>query len=205
MKNLTFLEEINNKNDFLNLLKKDEVRDCIASSLFNQEMVGVSVNSISSYDANQEKFFLKFLHYVDKRMVSQASTSKNMKNKITTILAGSVYIGNFYDKIKHYELAHVLSISAFSLLDRLDDYSLNLEIFTEELFKIYQEKTNDYTFYFSFNELAMKLYEDGLSSEKISSYMKNKSSKEILREVGSYIDEITEKGDFLYDSRGFRL
>lgn len=196
MKNLTFLEEINNKNDYLNLLKKEEVRDCIASSLFNQEMVGISVDSISSYDVNQEKLFLKFLHYVDKRMVSQASSSKNMKNKITTILAGSVYIGNFYDKIKHYELAHVMSISAFSLLDSLDDYSLNLEIFTEELFKIYQEKTKDYMFYFSFNELAMKLHDDGLTNEEIIAYMKDKSSKEILWEVGSYIDEIAEKGGF---------
>ncbi len=196
MKNIAFLEEISDKNSFLSFLKKDEIRECVASSLFNQEMIPVVFDALNGFTDEQEKLFLRFIHYVDKKMISQTISSKNMKNKIMTILSGSIYIGNFYDKIRHYDLAHLMSISNFSFLDSLEEYSLNLMVLDKELFDIYQEKTKDYMYYLSFNELAIKLYDEGYSKEEIIAYISKRTSQEILWEVGDYINEIVEKGGF---------
>lgn len=193
MENNILLDNIIDKNSFLKILQREEFEENITKSFLSSDVFFKAISSIKILDNDQEIMFLSFMHFVDNEMKFGI---KNIKNKITTILVGGIYIGEFYDKIKNYNLKHLMCISNFSVYCSYDDFYENLDVLDEEVFKSFQDKTKDYTYYNDFCELVMKLHEEGIENKEIINYFGKKTRKEILAEVSDYMDEIAEMRKF---------
>lgn len=191
MKNITFLDNVTDKNSFLKILQREEVEEKILNSFLSSNVFFKAISSIKNLDSNQEKIFLHFMHFVDNEM-------KFGKDKMTTILVSSIYIRDFYDRIKNYSLQHLMCISNFSVYCSYDEFKFNMDLLTKEVFKSFQEKTKDYTYYNDFCELVMKLHEEGFENKEIINYFKKKTRKEILAEVSEYMDKIVEIRKFSF-------
>lgn len=194
MKNNKILEKIASVSEFKELLKTDEFSDVLASSMADAEVITKCFLEMDSFDKKQEEYFLRYLHFVDTKLSSKMKFSIN--RKLMTILIGSVYIGDYYDKIKDYDLLHLMSIGIFSIFDSSEMLSENIQIFSEDIFKCYKEKTDDFMYYISFNEVVRELYDSGKSEEEIINYLRSKTSTELLRESANRVESIANEGGF---------
>lgn len=195
MKSNIFFSQITDKNTFLNYIKQDKLSDMIVKSFLPSDTFYNALISIKTLSSDQEKLFISLIHYIDEKI---KTTPQPFQDKIETILVSSIYIKKHYNKIKDYSLITLMSISRFSVFCEVSDYQENLEILTEEIFKIFQEKITDYTYYNDFIELTMKLHEEGLNEQEIINYFKCKTNKEILYEVGKLMDEIVENRALIF-------
>lgn len=195
MKKNCLLADVENILDFLQILKSSEGQNALMESVYSDEVIEVALNGLSHYDSLQEVYFLNYLHYVDNKLTSKMEFTST--RKIMTILAGSIYIGNFYDKIKHYDLLHLMSLSFFSVFEPVREYENNLELFSEKIFESFQEKTKDFMFYPSFSELVRCLHDEGMNEDEITEYIESKTSSELLREAASRVEKQIEQGGFL--------
>lgn len=192
MCNLIF-ENINSKEDFLSLLKQEEIKNIILNSFLLPEIYKKSTKAIENLSIKEEYLFIKILQYLDKKF-----SKKSKKTKILTMLTSSIYIQKDYNKIKDYNLLHLISICEFSIYDQLENYAINIEILSKELFAIYKRKTNHYDFYIDFNELAIVLFEKGYDINDIKSFFINHSCCELLQMEGEYMNNFIEKSGILF-------
>lgn len=194
MKNNRLLEKINSVSEFKELLKADEFSEVLTSGMADEEVITKSFLEMDSFDKEQEKHFLRYMHFVDTKLSSKMKFSVN--RKLMTILIGSIYIGDYYDKVRDYDLLHLMSISFFSIFDSVEMLDENIKIFSEEIFKCYKEKTNDFMYYVSFNEVVRDLHDSGKNEEEIINYLRDKTSTELIRKSAARVEKIAEQGGF---------
>lgn len=194
MKNNMLLEKINSVSEFKDLLKTDEFSEVLTSGMTDEEVITKSFLEMDSFNKDQEKYFLRYMHFVDTKLSSKMKFSVN--RKLMTILIGSIYIGDYYDKVRDYDLLHLMSISFFSIFDSVEMLDENIKIFSEEIFKCYKEKTDDFMYYVSFNEVVRDLYDSGKNEEEIINYLRDKTSTELIRESADRVESVAEQGGF---------
>lgn len=195
MKNNKLFDKIDSISKFKNLLELDEFSEALVSNLANEEVINRSFEEMDAFNKYQEDYFLRFLHFVDFKLNSNMKFS--ISRKIITILIGSIYIGNFYDRIKDYDLMHLMCISFYSFYDSSERYADNIEAFSKNVFECYKEKTGDFMYYISFNEIVQELYWNDKSEDEIINYLRSKTSEELLRESANIVEKAIEQGGFL--------
>lgn len=190
-----FLENVKIREDILDKFKE---KDCleIISKGFIKEQFPIFLNCVINYNLEQEKLFVNFSKYVDKTMRSTGIKNKNLFHKIPTIIAGGIYIGRFYDRIKDCDFLYLMNISRFSSFSLVKEFASNLELITEEIFEVYKEKDIDYLAFPIFNQIVENMTDNGKSREEIIDFIRSKSLVELVMIIDEYIADLSKKEGF---------
>lgn len=108
-----YFEEVNSVSDFVTLLVNDEENiDYIFNQGVDNETIEKYINAINKIaKTDEEKNFVKFVHYVDKKMNFAGEHNQNRKNKIPTIYSYANLLANYNDQFKKYNKAQKMIIA----------------------------------------------------------------------------------------------
>ncbi len=194
MKKIDLLTEVDSISGFKDFLKQEEIREILTTKLTGEQVLIVAMDAMNNYDAEQEDYFLDYVHFVAKKINSKGRLG--IGRELITILVGSIYIEKFYARIRCCDLLYLMAISFFSMVDSIENYNNNMEMFTRKIFDCYKEKTSDFMFYFSFNEVVRELYEEGKNEAEVVEYLSGKTEVELLQCSALVAQKNVEQGGF---------
>ena len=158
----------------------------VGKSYFNHDAYDQAIASLHTIDAETKKRIVEFPNYVDSNMNHASQANKNRYHKIPTILAGTVYLDLYPDKIEDLSFDELQILAKYSINLPLIFYKNATIYYNKELLSAIGQISPDYMFQTSYMYLAEKYLEEGKTPDEITKYFKTTDPKQLLEESFAY-------------------
>ncbi len=191
-----FLENVNKKEDYINLLKimstSDEKTDLDALGFFEEEIFEESLKKLEMMTSQQEKRFISLIHHVD-NYLNNSKNKTNEVQKITTITAAIIYLVD--DNYLEYTNDEITLLANFSYYKLRDFYEQAYIFYPKELLQIIISKNKNYMIQETYMLLTEKLYDSNKTLLEIENYLSCNDNNMLLQEAYSYENKIVGEFD----------
>ena len=197
-KKQTFLEDVNSIKEFKEKLHDSFVNEQLMKSMIYEGNLEVAFSEINNLDAEKEKRFIDFMHYVDKTLYNYSGNDKDAKRKLRIILSSAIYLGRLYDKIKNYTFRQFLLLCCYSSMFSCEQFEYFESVLDQNVLDCIIAK--DSSFYIQSDLLEIPFmdiedYEE--NKEYIIRHINTSSVKELYDEIFDMICLAFEKGEIV--------
>lgn len=197
-KKQTFLEDVNSIEEFKLKLHDDFVNEQLMKSMIYEGNLEVAFSEMNNLDAEKEKRFIDFMHYVDKTLYNYSGNDKDAKRKLRIILSSAIYLGRLYDKIKNYTFRQFLLLCCYSSMFSCEQFEYFESVLDQNILDCIIAK--DSSFYIQSDLLEIPFmdiedYEE--NKEYIIRHINTSTVKELYDEIFNMICLAFEKGEIV--------
>ena len=197
-KKQTFLEDVNSIEEFKLKLHDDFVNEQLMKSMIYEGNLEVAFSEMNNLDAEKEKRFIDFMHYVDKTLYNYSGNDKDAKRKLRIILSSAIYLGRLYDKIKNYTFRQFLLLCCYSSMFSCEQFEYFESVLDQNILDCIIAK--DSSFYIQSDLLEIPFmdiedYEE--NKEYIIRQINTSTVKELYDEIFNMICLAFEKGEIV--------
>lgn len=197
-KKQTFLEDVNSIEEFKLKLHDDFVNEQLMKSMIYEGNLEVAFSEMNNLDAEKEKKFIDFMHYVDKTLYNYSGNDKDAKRKLRIILSSAIYLGRLYDKIKNYTFRQFLLLCCYSSMFSCEQFEYFESVLDQNILDCIIAK--DSSFYIQSDLLEIPFmdiedYEE--NKEYIIRHINTSTVKELYDEIFNMICLAFEKGEIV--------
>lgn len=197
-KKQTFLEDVNSIEEFKLKLHDDFVNEQLMKSMIYEGNLEVAFSEMNNLDAEKEKRFIDFMHYVDKTLYNYSGNDKDAKRKLRIILSSAIYLGRLYDKIKNYTFRQFLLLCCYSSMFSCEEFEYFESVLDQNILDCIIAK--DSSFYIQSDLLEIPFmdiedYEE--NKEYIIRHINTSTVKELYDEIFNMICLAFEKGEIV--------
>ena len=194
----TFLEDVNSIKEFKEKLHDPFVNEQLMKSMIYEGNLEVAFSEMNNLDAEKEKKFIDFMHYVDKTLYNYSGNDKDAKRKLRIILSSAIYLGRLYDKIKNYTFRQFLLLCCYSSMFSCEQFEYFESVLDQNILDCIIAK--DSSFYIQSDLLEIPFmdiedYEE--NKEYIISHINTSTVRELYDEIFNMICLAFEKGDIV--------
>lgn len=194
----TFLEDVNNIKEFKEKLHDPFVNEQLMKSMIYEGNLEVAFSEMNNLDAEKEKRFIDFMHYVDKTLYNYSGNDKDAKRKLRIILSSAIYLGRLYDKIKNYTFRQFLLLCCYSSMFSCEQFEYFESVLDQNILDCIIAK--DSSFYIQSDLLEIPFmdiedYEE--NKEYIIRHINTSTIKELYDEIFNMICLAFEKGEIV--------
>lgn len=192
-------ESVNSIDDFKKIIVNDNDNiNYLYRNYVNDENIILSIMCLNSLkrDNDKEEEFVKFIHYVDKKMNFPKEAHQTRRHKIPTLFASAIYFDKYYDNFSIYTEQEKMIIAKYSALESIDFYENINHLFSKKVMDTVILKNNDWSYQEEFLDIVLK-YINSKSEDEIISYLLEHNDNELLKENSMSFDRIVEEmGDY---------
>lgn len=197
-KKQTFLEDVNSIREFKEKLHDPFVNEQLMKSMIYEGNLEVAFSEMNNLDAEKEKKFIDFMHYVDKTLYNYSGNDKDAKRKLRIILSSAIYLGRLYDKIKNYTFRQFLLLCCYSSMFSCEQFEYFESVLDQNILDCIIAK--DSSFYIQSDLLEIPFmdiedYEE--NKEYIIRHINTSTVRELYDEIFNMICLAFEKGDIV--------
>lgn len=197
-KKQTFLEDVNSVKEFKEKLHDPFVNEQLMKSMIYEGNLEVAFSEMNNLDAEKEKKFIDFMHYVDKTLYNYSGNDKDAKRKLRIILSSAIYLGRLYDKIKNYTFRQFLLLCCYSSMFSCEQFEYFESVLDQNILDCIIAK--DSSFYIQSDLLEIPFmdiedYEE--NKEYIIRHINTSTVKELYDEIFNMICLAFEKGEIV--------
>ena len=194
----TFLEYVNSIEEFKERLHDPFVNEQLLKSIIYEGNLEVAFSEMNNLDAEKEKKFIDFMHYVDKTLYNYSGNDKDAKRKLRIILSSAIYLGRLYDKIKNYTFRQFLLLCCYSSMFSCEQFEYFESVLDQNILDCIIAK--DSSFYIQSDLLEIPFmdiedYEE--NKEYIIRHINTSTVKELYDEIFDMICLAFEKGEIV--------
>lgn len=194
----TFLEDVNSIKEFKEKLHDPFVNEQLMKSMIYEGNLEVAFSEMNNLDAEKEKKFIDFMHYVDKTLYNYSGNDKDAKRKLRIILSSAIYLGRLYDKIKNYTFRQFLLLCCYSSMFSCEQFEYFESVLDQNILDCIIAK--DSSFYIQSDLLEIPFmdiedYEE--NKEYIIRHINTSTVRELYDEIFNMICLAFEKGDIV--------
>lgn len=194
----TFLEDVNSIKEFKEKLHDPFVNEQLMKSMIYEGNLEVAFSEMNNLDAEKEKKFIDFIHYVDKTLYNYSGNDKDAKRKLRIILSSAIYLGRLYDKIKNYTFRQFLLLCCYSSMFSCEQFEYFESVLDQNILDCIIAK--DSSFYIQSDLLEIPFmdiedYEE--NKEYIIRHINTSTVRELYDEIFNMICLAFEKGDIV--------
>ena len=194
----TFLEDVNSIKEFKEKLHDPFVNEQLLKSMIYEGNFEVAFSEMNNLDAEKEKKFIDFMHYVDKTLYNYSGNDKDAKRKLRIILSSAIYLGRLYDKIKNYTFRQFLLLCCYSSMFSCEQFEYFESVLDQNILDCIIAK--DSSFYIQSDLLEIPFmdiedYEE--NKEYIIRHINTSTVKELYDEIFDMICLAFEKGEIV--------
>ena len=194
----TFLEYVNSIEEFKERLHDPFVNEQLLKSMIYEGNLEVAFSEMNNLDAEKEKKFIDFMHYVDKTLYNYSGNDKDAKRKLRIILSSAIYLGRLYDKIKNYTFRQFLLLCCYSSMFSCEQFEYFESVLDQNILDCIIAK--DSSFYIQSDLLEIPFmdiedYEE--NKEYIIRHINTSTVKELYDEIFDMICLAFEKGEIV--------
>ena len=194
----TFLEYVNSIEEFKERLHDPFVNEQLLKSMIYEGNFEVAFSEMNNLDAEKEKKFIDFMHYVDKTLYNYSGNDKDAKRKLRIILSSAIYLGRLYDKIKNYTFRQFLLLCCYSSMFSCEQFEYFESVLDQNILDCIIAK--DSSFYIQSDLLEIPFmdiedYEE--NKEYIIRHINTSTVKELYDEIFDMICLAFEKGEIV--------
>lgn len=194
----TFLEDVNSIEEFKEKLHDPFVNEQLLKSMIYEGNLEVAFSEMNNLDAEKEKKFIDFMHYVDKTLYNYSGNDKDAKRKLRIILSSAIYLGRLYDKIKNYTFRQFLLLCCYSSMFSCEQFEYFESVLDQNILDCIIAK--DSSFYIQSDLLEIPFmdiedYEE--NKEYIIRHINTSTVKELYDEIFDMICLAFEKGEIV--------
>lgn len=194
----TFLEDVNSIKEFKEKLHDPFVNEQLLKSMIYEGNLEVAFSEMNNLDAEKEKKFIDFMHYVDKTLYNYSGNDKDAKRKLRIILSSAIYLGRLYDKIKNYTFRQFLLLCCYSSMFSCEQFEYFESVLDQNILDCIIAK--DSSFYIQSDLLEIPFmdiedYEE--NKEYIIRHINTSTVRELYDEIFNMICLAFEKGDIV--------
>ena len=194
----TFLEDVNSIKEFKEKLHDPFVNEQLLKSMIYEGNLEVAFSEMNNLDAEKEKKFIDFMHYVDKTLYNYSGNDKDAKRKLRIILSSAIYLGRLYDKIKNYTFRQFLLLCCYSSMFSCEQFEYFESVLDQNILDCIIAK--DSSFYIQSDLLEIPFmdiedYEE--NKEYIIRHINTSTVKELYDEIFDMICLAFEKGEIV--------
>ena len=179
-------------------LHDDFVNEQLMKSMIYEGNLEVAFSEMNNLDAEKEKRFIDFMHYVDKTLYNYSGNDKDAKRKLRIILSSAIYLGRLYDKIKNYTFRQFLLLCCYSSMFSCEQFEYFESVLDQNILDCIIAK--DSSFYIQSDLLEIPFmdiedYEE--NKEYIIRHINTSTVKELYDEIFNMICLAFEKGEIV--------
>ena len=194
----TFLEDVNSIKEFKEKLHDPFVNEQLMKCMIYEGNLEVAFSEMNNLDAEKEKKFIDFMHYVDKTLYNYSGNDKDAKRKLRIILSSAIYLGRLYDKIKNYNFRQFLLLCCYSSMFSCEQFEYFESVLDQNILDCIIAK--DSSFYIQSDLLEIPFmdiedYEE--NKEYIIRHINTSTVRELYDEIFNMICLAFEKGDIV--------
>lgn len=194
----TFLEDVNSIKEFKEKLHDPFVNEQLMKSMIYEGNLEVAFSEMNNLDAEKEKKFIDFMHYVDKTLYNYSGNDKDAKRKLRIILSSAIYLGRLYDKIKNYTFRQFLLLCCYSSMFSCEQFEYFESVLDQNILDCIIAK--DSSFYIQSDLLEIPFmdiedYEE--NKEYIIRHINTSTVRELYDEIFNMICLAFEKGEIV--------
>ena len=187
--------DINTIDEFMNAIENShENMKSLYDNYFYDDNLILAIMCVNSMknDELKEKEFIKYMHFVDKKLNFPGEAQQNRRHKIPTIFAGAIYIDKFNKEFNIYTDQEKMIISKYSAFEPLDFYENVNHYFGKRVMDAVVSKNKNWGFQDDFLKIVRK-YVDLKSEDEIIDYLNEHDEGELIRECFRDFQELLEK------------
>ena len=197
MKNRS-LKVFNDIDTFLSL--KDTIFQLLLNYPQNNYMNETSqleaINALQNMDEKQQEYFVKYVKHIDRKMSVPSAAKGNLFHKLPTVLAGSIYIGKYFEQTRVLTLDEIMVLSGFSIFEPIEFYQGAIPYLSKELLSSVATKHFDYTFQWLLLDYAASKINKGETKETVATYIKQTPIKQLTEESYEYEKQVLQEAGF---------
>ena len=169
------------------------------ANYMDEQSLEVAVQSFAQMNEQQQKYLLKFVRQVDRRLSFAGSARGNVFHKLPTILAGCIYIANHEETTKDLSLDELIVLSRFSIVEPPGFYEGAVDYLGKDLLTAVTKKHFDYTYQSAFLDYAESRIREGHTKEETAAYIRDVTLEQLKEETFEYERKLLEEvGHYLW-------
>ena len=181
----------NRTTNYEELVKSmEEELPYISKYYFNKDAYDQAIASFHTLDEETRKKIVTFANHVDSKMNFPGQVHKNRYHKIPTILAGSIYLDLYPEKVEDLSLDELEILAKHSITLPLMFYKSSTMYYTKELLAAIYQIGPDFMYRSGYMFLTEKYFEQGKTPEEVTEYFLSTNTKDLLQESFDYERQI---------------
>lgn len=184
----------------------DDLKEAIFQGLTNYPHVlymddtslQTAITGLQSPDEKTQKQLLKFARCVDRKLSSPGTARGNAYHKLPAVLAGSIYLIYYPDKVKDLTPDELILLSRYATFEPPELYEQTADYFGKDLLGAITTKHFDYMFQWTFLMYAESKLKQGKPKEDVAAYINEIPIEQLKEEAFEHARQsFEEMGKYL--------